>query len=241
MRSLCFKIRGGGSRRQDTLSLASLDLGRRPKGGTVIPAVFVTLYRDPTAEAPESALLLIKQRVRNCLRQLFFRSRINEASPSSARSPRPSACCRNLSSPEDWSGVALREPQARALIVAANLAAYRSVYFARRVAFGGAVALVMELLALRHGKLYFRPSALFEVHLERHEREAFFARLFYETADVGLVDEQLTRAERAVRTQATARKTAGTPPPAVVSRRRRAICGRCRATARRLRRRRIRP
>lgn len=101
VRSLCFKIRGGGSRRQDTLSLASLDLGRRPKGGTVIPAVFVTLYRGPTAEAPESALLLIKQRVRNCLRQLFFRSRINEASPSSARSPRPSACCRNLSSPED--------------------------------------------------------------------------------------------------------------------------------------------
>ena len=107
VRSLCFKIRGGGSRRQDTLSLASLDLGRRPKGGTVIPAVFVTLYRGPTAEAPESALLLIKQRVRNCLRQLFFWSRINEASPSSARSPRPSACCRNLSSPEDWSGVAL--------------------------------------------------------------------------------------------------------------------------------------
>ena len=57
VRSLCFKIRGGGSRRQDTLALASLDLGRRPKGGTVIPAVFVTPFQDPTAEALKSALL----------------------------------------------------------------------------------------------------------------------------------------------------------------------------------------
>lgn len=57
MRSLCFEIRGGGSRRQDTLSLVFLNLGRRPKGDAVIPAVFVTPFRNPTAEVPKSALL----------------------------------------------------------------------------------------------------------------------------------------------------------------------------------------
>ena len=34
-----------------------LDLGRRPKGSAVIPAVFVTPFPDPAAEARKSALL----------------------------------------------------------------------------------------------------------------------------------------------------------------------------------------
>lgn len=97
------KSRFGDSHRQDSSCPAFPESRRTAEKLCGPPSHLCDASLRPGDGSLRKRRCLTKQRVRNCLRQLLFWSRINEASPSSTRSLRPSSCCRNLSSPIRWS------------------------------------------------------------------------------------------------------------------------------------------